>query len=129
MKYAVLIARILLGLVFLISGVNHIVPFLPMKPMSGDAGTFSMILLTSKYLSVVGVLDVIGAVLLLVGRYVPLALVLLGPIIVNILLFDVLLASAGLAIGVVIALLEVFLIFTYRANFAGIFQSGAEPAI
>ena len=126
MKIAVLIARILLGLLFLIFGANHIVPFLPMPSMAGDAGTFAGILAAHRFFAVVGLLQVIGGLLLLVGRYVPLGLVILGPIIVNILLFDFLIAGGGAAPGIVALILEVFLIWAYRLSFRGLFDAAPE---
>lgn len=124
MRYAILVARILLGLIFLVTGANHIVPFLPMPPMTGDAGTFGTILFTHGVFRVVGLIDVIGGILLLVGRFVPLGLVLLGPVIVNILLFTVMIQGGNPALAVVLVLLEAFLIFAYRLDFAGIFSPG-----
>ena len=85
-----------------------------------------MILETHKYMAVVGVIQIVGGLLLLVGRYVPLGLTLLAPVIVNILLYDLLLDSTGLVIGLVCALLELFLIFTYRLSFRGLFDAAPE---
>ncbi len=126
MKYAVLVSRILLGLVFLIFGANHIVSFLPMPPMTGDAGTFATILFTHKYFAFIGLVEVIAGLLLLVGRFVPLALTLLGPIIVNIFLFTVLIQHGNPGLAVILILLEAFLIFAYRLAFQGIFSTGPE---
>lgn len=126
MKYAVLIARLLFGLVFLVSGANHIVPFMPMPPMTGDAGAWATIMVTHKYFAVIGLLEVIAGLLLLVGRFVPLALTLAGPIVVNILLFAVLIQHGNPAIGLVLVALEAFLLFAYRLSFAGIFSAGPE---
>ncbi len=126
MKYAILVSRILLGLIFLVFGANHIVPFLPMPPMSGDAGTFATILVVHKYFDVIGLLEVIAGLLLLVGRFVPIALTILGPIIVNILLFSVLIEGGGLPIPLLVTVLEIFLIFTYRLSFLPIFSAGPE---
>ena len=126
MKIAILIARILLGLVFLVFGINHIVPFLPMPPVSGDAGTYAMILFTHKYFTVVGLLQVIGGLLVLVGRYVPLGLTILAPIIINILLYDFLIAGGGAAPGVIVFVLEIFLIWAYRLSFRGLFDAAPE---
>lgn len=127
MKYAILVTRILLGLIFLAFGANHIVPFLPMPPMTGDAGTFATILAVHKYFAFIGLLEVIAGLLLLVGRFVPLALTVLGPIIVNILLFSALIEQGGLAIPLLVTVLEIFLLFTYRLSFAGLFSAG--PAV
>ena len=129
MKIAVLIARVLLGLVFLVFGANIFLHFIPMKPIpSPDAATFATILATHKYMSFVGLCQVIGGLLLLVGRYVPLGLTILAPVIVNVLLFHITLAGGeGVGPGLVCALLEVFLIFVYRRSFLGLFDAAPEP--
>ena len=128
MKMAILIARILLGLMFLIFGANVLFPFLPMHPQPpSDAATFSTILMAHKYMAFVGLIQVIGGLLLLVGRYVPLGLTLLAPVIVNILLFHVLLAGGhGIAPGFLAMLLEIFLIWAYRLSFRGLFDAAPE---
>jgi uncharacterized membrane protein YphA (DoxX/SURF4 family) len=126
MKIAVLIARILLGLMFLVFGSNDFLHFIPMQPPPGDAGTYLGILVSHNVMSFVGLLMVIAGILLLVGRFVPLALVLLGPIVVNILLFHFLIAHGGAAPGLVATVLELFLIWAYRLSFRGIFD--AAPA-
>ncbi len=121
MKYVIAIARILLGLPFLIFGANAIHPFIPMPPMSGDSGNLSLIMFHHGWFTFIGVLYVIAALLLLVGRYVPVALVILGPILVVILLFHVTLSPNELAFPVILTLLEVFLIYAYWPAFRGIF--------
>ena len=95
MKIAVLIARILLGLMFLVFGSNDFLHFIPMQPPPGDAGTYLGILVSHNVMSFVGLLMVIAGLLLLVGRFVPLALVILGPILVNILLNPALIDPAS----------------------------------
>jgi putative oxidoreductase len=126
MKIAVLIARILLGLVFLVFGLNNLHPFMPMQTPPGDAGTLSTIMFVHGWIVFHGVLYLIAGVLLLVGRYVPVALVILGPILVNILLFHISLAPAGIAPGLVCSLLEIFLIYAYWPAFRAIFTSKME---
>ena len=127
MKKAVLVTRILLGLVFLVFGLNGILHFLPTPPMpAGDAATFAAILTTHKYMSFVALCQIIGGLLLLVGRYVPLGLTILGPIIVNILLYHFLLEPKGIAIGLVVTVLELFLIYAYRLSFRGLFDANPE---
>ena len=87
MKIVTMISRILLGLVFVVFGANKIVPFMPTGPMpTGVAGQFMGALVASKYLIFVGLCEALPGLLLLFNRYVPLALTLLGPVIVNILL-------------------------------------------
>ena len=95
MKIATLIARILLGLLFLVFGLNGFLHFIPMPPPTGLAGQYMGALFLSHYLAVVFALEAVGGLLLLLNRYVPLALVLLGPVLVNIVLFHACLAPAG----------------------------------
>ena len=121
MKIAVIIARILLALPFLIYGLNDFFHFLPMPPIPGDAGVLVGILYTHGWLIFHGLLYVIAGVLLLVGRYVPVALVILGPIIVNILVFHLTLLPSGIGPGLVCAVFEIFLIYAYWPAFRGIF--------
>jgi putative oxidoreductase len=126
MKIAVLIARVLLGLVFLFFGLNNLFHFLPNPPIPGDAGTLSTIMFTHGWLTFHGLLYVIAAVLLIAGRYVPVGLVILGPFLVNILVFHITLAPAAIGPGLVCAVLEVFLIYAYWPAFHGIFTSKME---
>jgi putative oxidoreductase len=131
MKIAVLIARLLLGLIFFVFGLNGILHFLPMPAMPpSDAATFSSILMHHGYMTFVALLMVISGLLLLVGRFVPLALTMLGPILVNILLYHALLdpaAGVKAAIpGIVATVLEVFLIVVYRRSFYTLFYPAPE---
>jgi uncharacterized membrane protein YphA (DoxX/SURF4 family) len=122
MKIAALIARILLGLVFLVFGANGFLNFIPRGPMpSGLAGQFITVLFQSHYVLVVSAVQLVGGAMLLVNRYVPLALVLLGPVIVNILLFHLLLDRTGLPIAIVVVILWGILAFRHRQHLSGIF--------
>jgi uncharacterized membrane protein YphA (DoxX/SURF4 family) len=127
MKIVVLIARILLGLVFLVFGANKIVPFMPSGPMpAGAAGQFMGALFSTKYIVFVGVCEAVPGLLLLFNRYVPLALTILGPVIVNILLTCILMEPMGLPSGVVVTILWFLVYWRHRSAFAGIFQKQAE---
>ena len=126
MKIAVIIARILLGLPFLIFGLNDFFPFIPMQPIPGDAGVLVTIMYKHGWLIFHGLLYLVSGGLLLVGRYVPVALVILGPIIVNILVFHLTLQPAGIGPGLVCAVLELFLIYAYWPAFRGIFTPRLE---
>ena len=122
MKIASLIARILLGLVFFVFGLNGFLNFIPTGPLpTGLAGQFVTVLIQSHYVLFVSAIQLAGGVLLLVNRYVPLALVLLGPVIVNILLFHVLLNRTGLLVAIIVAILWSIVAFRHRQNFSGIF--------
>jgi uncharacterized membrane protein YphA (DoxX/SURF4 family) len=124
MKIIVTIARVLLGLMFVVFGLNIFLQFLPQPPPpSGPAGDFGKALFVSHYLYVVGALQVIGGALLLAGRFVPLGLTLLGPVIVNILLFHILLNPTGLPIAIVVAVLALIVLWHHRASFAGLLKA------
>src|SRR6185503_11951454 len=106
MRIAALIARLLLGLIFVVFGLNGFLHFIPMgPPPAGLAGQFIGALAQSNYFSVVAVLQIAGGVLLLVNRYVPLGLVLLGPVIFNILLYHLLLNPVGIGMAVLVTAL------------------------
>jgi putative oxidoreductase len=123
MKAAVLIARILLGLIFVVFGLNAFLHFLPSPPPPGAAGQFAGLLFTTHYYVVVFALQFIGGVLLLVGRYIPLALVILGPIIVNILLFHIHMAPSGIGPGLVATVLWFIVFAAHRESFRGILSA------
>jgi putative oxidoreductase len=126
MSKVILVARILLGLVFFVFGLNGILNFMKGELPPGDAGVYAGILMAHGFMKFIGVLEVIAGLLLLVGRYVPLGLVILGPILVNILLFHLLLMPKGIAPGIVVTVLEVFLIWAYRFSFRGLFDAAPE---
>jgi putative oxidoreductase len=122
MKITALIARALLGLIFLVFGLNGFLKFIPMGPLpSGLAGQFLTVLIQSHYVLFVSAVQIAGGVLLLVNRYVPLALTLLGPVIVNILLYHLLLNHAGAAGAIVVTILWGILAFRHRQYFSGLF--------
>jgi putative oxidoreductase len=121
MKITALIGRILLGLLFLVFGLNGFLHFIPMPPPSGLAGQYLGALFVSHYLAAVFFLQVVGGILLLANRFVPLALILLGPVVVNILLFHSLMEPAGLPLALVAAALWGIAFYEVRGAFAGVF--------
>ncbi len=123
MKYLIHISRILLGLLFVVFGSNAFLHFIPMPPMQGQAGAFIGALASSGYLYVIAALQVLGGLCLLLGsRFVATGLILLGPIIVNILLYHIFLDQSGLAMAIVISVVSFFLLWVYRHKFPAIFQ-------
>ncbi len=125
MKIAVIVCRILLALMFFVFGLNGFLHFIPMPPIQGDAGIWQGIMVSSHYFLVVSLCEVIGGALLLAGRYVPLGLVFLGPVIVNILTFHLTLRHEGLGMALVIVVLQLFLMWAYRSSFAPLFEAKA----
>ena len=124
MKIATIISRVLLGLIFVTFGLNMFLNFIPMPPPpEGPAREFMTALFMSHYLYVVGALQVVGGLILLSGRWMPLGLTLLGPVIVNIVCFHVLMAPAGLPMAIVVSLLALFLLWRYREHFASLVKN------
>src|SRR3954462_13252507 len=126
MKYVIVIVRVLLGLMFVVFGSNAFLKFMgPPPEMHGQAGAFITALMSSGYMYAIAVLQILGGLCLLLGaRFVPLGLTLLGPVIVNIVLYHVFLDSSGLPIAIVTAPLALFLLWIYRFKFPAIFQPG-----
>ena len=122
MKIVTLVARLLLGLIFVVFGLNGFLNFIDMGPMpTGLAGQFIGALALSHYFWVVAALQVAGGALLLVNRFVPLALVLLGPVIVNIVLYHVFLNPSGAVLAAVVVILWGIVFYSYRQYFSSIF--------
>ena len=124
----VIAARVLLGLIFFVFGLNFFFHFLPQPPMPAPAGAFAGAMFATGYLfQLVKVVEVSCGIALLAGRFVPLALTLLAPIVVNIFFFHAFLAPAGIILPIIVVALEVFLAWSYRAAFRPLFA--ARPAI
>ena len=127
MRTASTIARYLAGVIFLVMGLNGFLNFIPLPPPGGMAGQFMGALYVSHYLWVIFAFQVIAGVLLLVNRYVPLAVAILAPVLVNILTFHVLMAPSGLPMALVVAVLWVLIFIEVRPAFSGLFQSRWQP--
>jgi putative oxidoreductase len=123
MKTASTIARYLSGVIFLIFGLNGFLHFIPLPPPSGVAGQFMGALFVSHYLTLIFALQVIGGVLLLANRYVPLALAILAPVIVNILSFHALMAPSGLPLALFVTVLWALVFVHVRTAFATLFHA------
>jgi putative oxidoreductase len=128
-KIATIIVRVLLGLVFVVFGLNGFLNFIPAPPPPpGLTSQFITVFMQSHWGLFVSGFQVIGGALLLSGLYIPLGLAILGPIIVNILLFHLLINPMGGSIAVVVALMWFFLFWRYRQYFASLFVQKARPA-
>ena len=125
MNTAITVARILLGLVFLVFGLNGFLHFMPTPPPPPAAGEFFVALVKTGYmLPLIFGTQVIGGALLLIGVAVPFALVILAPVIVNILGFHYFLSPvpAQIVIALIVTLLEVILALYHRATFVPLFR-------
>jgi putative oxidoreductase len=123
MRIAAVIARYLAGAIFLIMGLNGFLNFIHFPPPTGTAAQFMGALYVSHYLWVILAFQVVAGVLLLVNRYVPLAVAVLAPVLVNILVFHITMAPAGLPMALFVALLWVVIFVDVRPAFSGLLQS------
>jgi len=123
-------ARIVLGLAFFVFGLNGFLQFMPMPPVPEKAGAFLGALAATGYMfPLIKGTEVIAGALLLSGRFAPLALTLLAPILVNIVAYHAALAPAGLGLPVVLVALEIYLAWAYRGAFRGVLAPQATPAV
>ncbi len=128
MRKLIPVARILLGLMFTVFSLNFFVPFIPQPPPPPAAGAFAGAMFATGYIfHLLKVLELASGIALLAGFFVPLALTVLAPIIVNIVFFHAFLAPSGLPIPLVILVLELFLAWAYRDAFAPLLNPRAKP--
>jgi hypothetical protein len=127
MKIVTMIARYLLGLMFVVFGSNMFLHFIPMGQMpAGLAGQFAGVLFASHYFYVVGAIMVISGVLFLVNRFVGLGLTLLGPVLFNILVYHLLMDPGGIGMGAFATLLWFLVGWEHRVVFERLFAARLE---
>ena len=127
-RIVTVIVRILLGLMFLVFGLNGFLNFMPQpKDMPQEIITVMGALTKAGYMTVVSGAEVLIAVLLLTNRFVPLALTLLAPIIVGILTFHIFMAPATIVPGIVVTVMELYLAWVYRSAVRPLLQAKTTP--
>jgi putative oxidoreductase len=126
MKIASLVARLLLGVTFVVFGLNGFLHFIKAPMPTGIAGQFVGAIFASGFWVVIFGVQVIGGVLFLAGRFVPLALVLIGPMIVNIICFHALMGAPGLPLAILVAVLWAIVAIRNKQHLAGIFVQRTE---
>lgn len=127
MKIAATIARYLLGLIFVVFGSNIFLHFLPTPPLPpGPMANFSSALAESHYIYVVGLFQVVPAILLLINRYIPLALALLAPVIVNIICTHIFLSTSGLPVAALVTAFWILVFLRVRSSFDGVFEQRSQ---
>lgn len=130
MKIAVLIARILLGLIYVVFGLNFFFHFLPMPQpkMSPEATAFSGGLFGSGYFfQYMKGIEIISGLFLLINRFTPFFLLTLLPISLNIFLYHAILAPSGIPLGLAIIVLNLFLCTAYSKYYKSVFTF--EPKV
>jgi putative oxidoreductase len=130
MKIVVCICRFILAAGFIIFGLNILYPFLnqPPFPEGSLPAQFMTIMWPTHWMALVGIVQVVGGILVLIGRTAPLGLTLLAPVLVNILAFHTLLFQGnGIAMGLVFTALEAFLIYSYWDYFKSLCTVSAKP--
>lgn len=128
MRTLTLVARNLLGLAFLVFGANYFLHLIPQPPPEPAAGAFLGALVTGKVLALTKVVEIVAGLALLANRFVPLALAVLAPVVVNINLFHGVFAPDGLPLTLGILALELYLAWVYRGAFLPMLRARVEPA-
>jgi uncharacterized membrane protein YphA (DoxX/SURF4 family) len=122
------IARVLMGLMFLVFGLNGFLNFIPApKTMPEDIASVVGALMKAGYMTVVSGTQVLAAVMLLANRFVPLTLALLAPIIVGIITFHISMARATIGPGIVVLVIELYLARAYRGAFRRMLAFKTSP--
>ena len=123
------VARVLMGALLLFSGLNAFFHFAPMPAMPPAAGAFVGALAAAGYFfPLLKITEIVVGALLVSGRFVPLALTIAAPILVNVVAFHAALAPAGLAVPLVLLAAEIFLAWTHRDAFAPLLRAKADGA-
>ena len=122
MKIVVIIARVMLGLMFFVFGLNAFLKFIPAPPLEGVWGQFLGALFVSHYVWVIGATQVASGVLFLIGRYLPLAIALTGPVIVNIITYHVTMQRENAQLAILATICWLILFWWHRASFAPLWE-------
>jgi putative oxidoreductase len=126
-KIAAIVARYIMGIVFLVFGLNKFLNFIPTGPLpSGVAGQFLGAMFITKYFMLVGVFEGVSGILLLFNRYVPLALAMLAPVIVNILFVNFTMAPSQFPASLLVTICWAIVYLRHRSAFAPLFKQRFE---
>jgi uncharacterized membrane protein YphA (DoxX/SURF4 family) len=127
-RYVTAIIRILLGLMFLVFGLNGFLNFMPApKDMPQEIMNVIGALMKAGYMNMVSGAEVLVAVMLLTNRFVPLALALLAPVVVGIITFHIAIAPATIGPGIVVLVMELYLAWAYRDAFRPMLKAKVSP--
>jgi putative oxidoreductase len=127
MRIVVIVARILLGLMLFVFGLNPFLKFIPTPPMSGAAGDFLGAMINSHYVYLVGGVQVVSGLLLLINRYVPLAIALSGAVVANIIAYHVTMQRTGAQLAILATICWAILAWGFRDYFSSLWVQKASP--
>lgn len=127
MRTAVTVVRLLLGAMLFVLGLNGFLHFIPQPPGPAAGGAFLGALASGNVMGLVKTVETLVGALLLAGRFVPLALVMLVPVAVGIVVYHLTFDPAGGVLGYVLAAMLVFLLWAYRAALLPLLRPTAEP--
>jgi putative oxidoreductase len=129
-SFSVVVARVLLGLIYFVFGLNFFLHFIPMPPVAGTAQSFMTGLFQSGYFfPFLKTIEVVLGALLIVGFFVPVSLVILMPVTINILLFHSFLTPGNALMSIVMIALHLYLAWAYRDYFKVLLSGKAKPAL
>jgi uncharacterized membrane protein YphA (DoxX/SURF4 family) len=124
----IIAARVVLGLAFFVFGLNGFLHFIPQPPISGPPADFLGAMIATGYLfSLLKATEVVCGALLLAGRFVPLALTMLAPVLVNIVFFHAFLEPAMIGLPLVLVAIEIYLAWVYRSALRPMLQARVTP--
>ena len=119
-----IVVRTLMGLLFLFASITFLFNLIPIPPMEGTVKTFNEGLMSVKYFfPVLKVIELLCGLAFITGRFVPLATVVVAPIIVQIFLFHAFIDRTGLPVAIFLVLAEIFVAYYYRAAYAGLLRA------
>ncbi len=130
-RFVTPVARILMGLMFFVFGLNGFIHFMPTPPNLPEpvASFLGAMMKTGYMMPLISGTQVIVGALLLINRFVPLALALIAPEVVNIILFHIYLSPQGLGMAIFVVILELYLAWAYRKAFAPMLAAKVRPGV
>lgn len=128
MEKFITVARLLLGAIFTIFGLNYFFHYMPELPVSDRGAAYLMALFETGYIfPIIKIIEIVAGLLLLSGYFVPLSLTMLTPVSLNIFLYHSFLDSNGLVLAIAIFAVNLLLLWSYREYFKGLFTLRAHP--
>lgn len=124
MKIAAIIVRVLMGLLFLFASISVLFNLVPQPELTGNSKTFMDGVNATGYLmKLIKITELLCGLAFVSGYFVPLATVIIAPIIVNIFFFHAFVDASGLPVGIFLVLANIFLAYAYRDKFKPLLEA------